>query len=115
VTDFKAQIIKDMAVFHNPGEFATKTNIWYQDKRYTVPLVLDHEAAAERNRSGSDNAEGVNRIDALAYIALVDLGFVPHRGCNIEIEIAGTPIMYKIDKADCEEGEIILELGAYDE
>lgn len=113
--DFKTQIIKDMAVFHNPAEFATKTTIWYEGKRYSIPLILDHEAAEERKRLNGDHGEGLNSIQALAYIALVDLGFVPHRGSNIEIDVAGAVEIYKINKADLEDGEIILELGAFDE
>lgn len=113
--DFKAQIIKDMAVFHNSEEFATVTDIWYEGRKHTIPLILDHEAAEERKRANGDHGEGLNSIQALAYIALVDLGFVPHRGCNIEIDVAGAIEMYKINKSDLEDGEIILELGAFDE
>lgn len=113
--DFKTQIIKDLEVFHNPGEFATMTNIWYGGREYTVPVVIDHEAAMDRQRLRDDHAEGINRIEALVYISFADLGIVPEKGCNIEIEEAGAVKLYEIQKSDHEDGEIILELGAFDE
>lgn len=112
--DFKAQIEKDLAVFHNTGEFATQMNVWYCDNQYTIPVILDHTAAVER-QGGQDHAEGINRIEALAYISMSDLGFVPKKGRNIEFEEAGAVTMYEILKSDFEDGEIILELGAFDE
>lgn len=111
--DFKAQVIKDLAVFHNPGEMAEIVNIWYDQKLYTVPAVIDHTAAVERQ--AKDNAEGIHRAEALVYISLADLGFVPKKGRTIEIEEAGAVTMYEITKSDHEDGEIILELGAFDE
>lgn len=113
--DFKAQILKDLKVFHNPGEFGTMTNIWYCGERYTVPIVIDHEAAQERKKKIDDHGEGINQIEALVYMSLDDLGFVPKKDRTIEIEEAGAVNMYRITKADHEDGEIILELGAYDE
>lgn len=112
--DFKAQLIKDMATFHNPGEFATETNIWYDSKPYRVPLILDHETAKERQRT-SDNAEGIHAVEVVVYIAQADIGFVPRKNHNIEIDIAGEIMIYTILKSDYEDGEIILELGAFDE
>lgn len=113
--DFKAQLEKDMETFHNPGEFASIMNIWYDGKRYEIPVVMDHTAATEREAGSGDHAEGINKLEALAFIALADLGFVPKRGRQIEFEEAGAIITYRIEKSDCEEGEIILELGAFDE
>ena len=49
--DFKAQLAADMRVFHNPAEFATITGFYYDRTWYEVPVVLDHEAAAERQRA----------------------------------------------------------------
>lgn len=113
--DFKAQLDEDMKVFHNPGEFAHITNIWYLEKRYTVPAIIDHTAAEERKKTESDHAEGIYRANCLVYIALRDLGFTPKKGRDIEIEEAGAVNLYKIAKADCEDGEIILELELLDE
>ena len=56
--DFKAQLAADMRVFHNPAEFATVAGFYYDREWYEVPVVLDHEAAAERQRPGGDNAPG---------------------------------------------------------
>lgn len=111
--DFKAQLVADMAVFHNPGEFAHVTRMWYNGTEYTVPAVIDHTAAADRQKPSTDHAEGITRVDAVVYISLSDLGFLPKQGMIIELEEAGAVNMYMITKSDHEDGEIILELGAY--
>ncbi len=113
--DFKAQLIEDLKTFHNPGEFAETMTIRYDGELYTVPAVLDHLTGDDRKRQGGDNAEGINRIEAVLYIAHPDLGFVPKRGHEIEIREAGANNLYMIEKSSYEDGEIILELGAYDE
>lgn len=113
--DFKAQLVKDMAAFHNPAEFAHRINLWYQGEQYTVPAIIDHTAAEDRKKREVDHAEGIYRANCLVYIALCDLGFVPKKNRGIEIEEAGAVSMYRIEKADCEDGEIILELGLMDE
>lgn len=113
--DFKAQLDRDMSVFHNNAEFATVTNFWYLEKEYTVPLIIDHTAAEKRKKSETDHAEGIYRADCLVYIALRDLGFVPKKDRHIEIEQAGTVYEYNIAKADVEDGEIILELELLEE
>ena len=48
--DFKALLDSDMKVFHNPAEFAHETNIWYLEKKYTVPVIIDHTAAEDRKK-----------------------------------------------------------------
>ena len=40
--DFKAQLASDMKVFHNCGEMATMTDIWYQGKKHYLPIIIDH-------------------------------------------------------------------------
>lgn len=112
---FKALLDSDMAVFHNPAEFAHKTNVWYQEKQYSVPAIIDHTAAEDRKKKENDHAEGIYRANCLVYIALRDLGFVPKKDRSIEIEEAGAVSAYRIEKADCEDGEIILELELMDE
>lgn len=113
--DFKAQILKDLKVFNNPAEFAEVVNIWYDGKTYTVTAIIDHTAAEERKRLQGDNAEGISSIETLVYISQDDLGFIPKRGMEIEIEEAGAVNTYLIQKSNYEDGEIILELGAYAE
>lgn len=113
--DFKTQIIRDLKVFNNPAEFAAMVNMWYDGKTYTIPAVIDHKAAEDRKRLQGDNAEGISEIEALLYISHADLGFVPKRGMEIELEEAGAVNVYTITKSDYEDGEIILELGAYAE
>lgn len=113
--DFKTQLLKDLAVFHNSNEFATITNICYDGAKYTIPVVIDHEETNVRRQLRDDHASGINRIQATIFIALNDLGFVPEKGCTIEIEEAGSVKLYEIAKSDYEDGEIILELEAFDE
>lgn len=111
--DFKAQCAADMAVFHNPAEFATEVGFWYDREYKEVPVILDHEAAAERRRLGGDNAPGVSETEALVYVAHKDLGFIPQRGHQFAIKVAGTTQEYNINKVEYEAGEIVMELGAY--
>ena len=108
--DFKAQLVSDMKVFHNCGEMATMTDVWYQEKQHYIPIIIDHTAADERQRGSGDNAEGLHRASCLVYMSLYDFGCVP-----IEIDEAGAVNMYRIAKADCEDGEIILELEMLEE
>ena len=43
------------------------------------------------------------------------MGIVPKKGREIEIEEAGAVNLYTIQKSSYEDGEIILELGAFTE
>ena len=115
--DFKAQIASDMKVFHNCGEFGTMTDLWYQGKQYTVPMIIDHTAAGERQKqkTSRDNSEGIYRVDCLAYVSQYDLGFIPKKNRQIEIDIAGAVELFQIEKVEYEDGEIILELVVLDE
>ena len=113
--DFKAQLASDMKVFHNCSEMATMTDILYQVKQHYIPVIIDHTAADERQRGNGDNSEGFNRVSCLVYMSLYDFGCVPKRGRQIEIDEAGAVNLYYIAKADCEDGEIILELEMVDE
>lgn len=113
--DFKAQIIEDLKVFHNPGEFAEMTDIWYEGQRYTVPAVIDHLTETDRKKLQTDHAEGIYRAEAVLYISHADIGIVPQKGREIEVEEAGAVNYYTIEKSSYEAGEIILELGAYTE
>lgn len=113
--DFKAQILEDLKVFHNPGEFATLTNIWYDGGCYIVPIVIDHETAKDRKTLANDHAEGIYLAGALVYISFEDLGFIPKKGHMIELEEAGVVNEYEIIKADYEDGEIVLEVEAFTE
>ena len=49
------------------------------------------------------------------YISHADLGFVPKKGKTLEVEEAGAVSEYIITKSSYEDGEIILELGAFEE
>lgn len=113
--DFKAQIIEDLKVFHNSGEFAEMMNIWYEGKLYTVPAILDHMTGLDRQKLLTDHAEGIYKAEAMLYISHEDIGIVPRKGREIEVEKAGAVNTYTIEKSSYEDGEIILELGAYTE
>ncbi len=112
--DFKAQLLKDLKTFHNPGEFAEIMNLWYEGS-HTVPAVLDHVTQADRKKPGSDNAEGIYRVDAVLYLSHTAIGIVPQKGREIELEEAGAVNLYIIEKSSYEAGEIVLELGALTE
>ena len=47
--------------------------------------------------------------------SICDFGCVPKKGRQLEIDEAGAINMYNISKADCEDGEIILELEMLEE
>ena len=113
--DFKAQLASDMKIFHNCGEFGTMTDLWYQGKQYNVPIIIDHTAADERRRLTDDNVEGLYKVDCLVYVSQHDLGIVPKKNRQIEIDIAGAVEMFQIGKVEVEDGEIILELTVIDE
>ena len=104
--DFKAQIIEDLKTFHNPGEFAEMMCIWYDGQQYEVPAVLDHLTGTDRQQPGGDNAEGIYRAEAMLYISHADMGTVPKKGYEIEIEEAGAVNSYMIEKSSYEAGEI---------
>lgn len=111
--DFKAQIDADMKVFHNSAEFATVAGFWYDREWHEAPVIMDHEAAADRKRLADDNAPGVSEIEALVYVALKDLGFMPERNHEFAVKVAGATQEYNILKVEHEDGEIIMELGAF--
>lgn len=114
--DFKAQIAEDMAVFHNPGEMADLLEVIYNGNSYEVPVIIDHTEATERQKNSADNAQGIFETDAVAYLALSDIGVIPKKDRQIEIGNEATGYtMYKINKSSCEDGEIILELVVLDE
>jgi hypothetical protein len=113
--DFKSQIASDMKVFHNAEEFGTMTNVWYQENKYTVPLILDHTEAGERQKMSGDNVDGIYQIDCIVYMSKQDFGIVPRKNRQIEISVDGVKTMYQIEKVDLEDVEIILELRMLDE
>lgn len=113
--DFKSQIARDMKVFHNPAEMAELLDIYYNGNCYTVPVVMDHTQAKDRPTT-ADHAEGINQIDCVAYMALTDIGIVPQKGASIEIGTEQTGYTeYQISNANCEDGEVILEMVVYAE
>jgi hypothetical protein len=46
-------------------------NVWYCDNQYTIPVILDHTAAVERQ--GGQTTQRDKPIEALAYISMSDL------------------------------------------
>ena len=113
--DFKGQMLKDLEIFHNSAEFASMADIWYNGRKYTLPVIIDHEAFTDRKRLADDHGVGLSQADARAYMSLADLGFLPKRGAMLEIEEAGAVRMYEIVRSSHEDGEIVLDLGAFEE
>jgi hypothetical protein len=68
----------------------------------------------KRRRSGSGPA-GLSSLEAVAYVSLYDLGFMPERDHKFAVKVAGVTQQYNIERAHHEDGEIILELGALGE
>ena len=110
---FWEQLEADMDVFHNPAEFATVAGFYYDREWTEAPVVLDHEAAVERQQKANDNAPGVSQVEVLAYIAKKDLKFIPERNHEFAVKVDGATQEYNIIKCGYEDWEIILELGAY--
>lgn len=106
--NFKNQLDKDLkSVFHDTSVFADKLKFYYDDKPYNVPVVLDYAEHTDRKKTGSDHVEGLFSVDLIMFVSLEDLGKVPRRGQEIEIETE----FYNIEKVKNEAGELTLYLG----
>lgn len=112
---FKEQMEKDLRTILNPAEFGVMSEVRYRGRCYTVPVVIDRESAKGRKRMADDHAEGINRIEAIIFISLVDIGTVPEKGCMIEIGQGGWTKIYEIVCSECICGMIELGVEAYDE
>ena len=95
--DFKAQLASDMKVFHNCGEMATMTDIWYQGKKHYLPIIIDHTAADERQRGNGDNAEGICR-----YMILVAF---PKKDASLKLTKPGQSICITFQKQTARTGK----------
>lgn len=110
--NFKELVERDVkGVFHNTGEFAEETEVYYNGNSYNIPVILDYEGAQDRKKPSSDNVDGVFRVDAKMYVAFSDLNILPRQGAQIEV---GDDV-FKIVKVANEAGEIILDLERLDE
>lgn len=103
--DFKAQLASDMKVFHNCGEMATMTDIWYQGKKHYLPIIIDHTAADERQRGNGDNAEGINRASCLVYMSLYEFGCVPKKDASLKLTKPGQSICITFQKQTARTGK----------
>lgn len=109
---FKEQVLNDSKlVFHNAEEFAEKIDIYYQGKDYFIPVIMDYDGSGDRKKPSGDNSEGIFQTDLTVYINCDDINVIPKKGR--EIEVGG--VLYTILKSVKEFGEIILELGVYEE
>ena len=114
--DFKAQLEADMSIFHNVGEMADLMDVYYGNDSYTIPVLIDYTQVSERKIIASDHVQGINETDAVAYMALSDIGKIPKRDMDIEIGTSETGYKtFRIVKSSCEAGEIILELAELNE
>lgn len=107
--NFKAQIDKDISqVFHNSGEFAEMLYFYLDGEPRKAKGVLDYSEYNERRRGNNnqDKAEGIYNVDLIMYIALQDLGKLPRRGQELEINDE----IYTIEKVKNEMGELTIHL-----
>ena len=112
MSGFKAQIERDLKeVFHNPEEHADMVTVEYNKKKYTIPVVIDHEGARDRAKPSSDHADGVFVADLTVYISFYDLKIVPRKETKIVIDETA----YNIVRVGFEGGEITLDLELLDE
>lgn len=104
--NFKAQITSDIKkVFHNSKEFAEVQEIYYNGKIIKATVVIDYSEENEK-KAGNGNVESLFSNDLLVFISLEELGKVPRRGQ--EIEINGE--IYLITKVKNEVGELVIYL-----
>jgi hypothetical protein len=114
--NFKDVVARDIkTVFHNSNEFAETQTVVYNGKEYTIPVILDHTEATERKKTIHDNAEGIFKVDAVAYIAHEDIKTIPRKDRQIEIGTGDCLELYNIVGVQYEDGEIILDLEMMDE
>ena len=112
MTGFKQQIKNDLkTVFHNEREHADKTKVFYNGKRYNIPIVIDSDGARERKKYIKDNADGVFISDMTVYVSFYDLKIVPRK----ETEIVIDETAYMIMRVGFDAGEIVLDLEVMDE
>ena len=90
--DFKAQLASDMKVFHNCGEMATMTDIWYQGKKHYLPIIIDHTAADERQRGNGDNAEGITVLLVWFICRYMILVAFPKKDASLKLTKPGQSI-----------------------
>lgn len=106
--NFKQQLDNDIKrVFHNKKEFAEVKKIVYEGKILKVSAITDYSEIAERKKAGSDNAEGLFSNDLLLFVSLEELGKVPRRGQEVELEGE----IYEITKVKNEMGELTIYLN----
>lgn len=110
--NFKDVVRQDVKnVFHNAQEFAEDTAVKYEGTWYTIPVIMDYDGAKDRKKPSTDNADGIFLCDVIVYIAAADLPTIPRKDRKIEIK----DDIFKIAKAECEAGEIVLYLEMLDE
>lgn len=109
--NFRQMLEGDMEVFYNTEEIAEKRMIECGGKMKEIPVVFDYEAVEERKISVQDHAEGIDAVKVIIRIPLKEWEEVPEKREKIWID----DIRYEIQNVKCEYGEIVLELGCYDE
>ena len=103
--DFKAQLQRDLDVFHNSGEFAQQLEFWYDGNRYCAPVILD-SSMDNRKQPASDHVDGIYRADLTMHIAHEAIKVIPRKGHNIEIG----DDTYIITHVSHEDGDIVIEM-----
>ena len=77
--------------------------------------ALNEDEATKDRKKLQKYADKVFKDNENFIKLLYDFGCVPKKGRQLEIDEAGAINMYNISKADCEDGEIILELEMLEE
>lgn len=109
---FKKQFKNDIKnTFLNIDEFAEEHIFYYDGKKYKLPIVIEDSSAQDRKKMSSDHSDGIFLYEYVIYINQDDLGFVPKKGREFEMNNE----YYNIAKVDNEMGCIILYLETLDE
>lgn len=105
--NFKAQVDQDIKqVFHNSGEFAEIRKFYIDGEPKEAKVVLDYSEYNDRKKARNDYVEGLFNVDLIMHISLADLGKVPRKGQEIEIDYE----CYNIGKVKNEMGELTIYL-----
>lgn len=104
-------------IFHNTNEFAETKNIVYDNKNFSIPIIVTYNGTQDKSRLVAEinnvagNAEGIFSIDLVIYIPFSCLGFMPKKGFNMKLDND----VYRILKVEDRLGEFVLYLERYDE
>lgn len=113
--NFKAQVFDDLEkTFQNADEFAEMSTFYLSGTPISAKIVLDTGEYINRKQSAARDhmdPQSVYQADAILYVRLKDLGRIPRKGEELELEDE----IYTIDQVKNDLGELTLYLNAYTE